>query len=218
MSLEHVLHHGVGGPKDIGSALWPSGRTAAHAHARGPHATTGSARLRPESGGVPHADSLVERGRHDEIVLRVEVGRHDVVVVAGEDGNAGARLPVPDADGLVVRRAQDPWVLVMKLHGADVIQVPKQREDTATQLIVPDLDLVVVAARDKERLGEVEADATHRSALVLLELVDQGPDSVVPELNRAIMQAGKDPGQLGVEAQALHAVALCLTLHQHRDL
>ena len=40
---------------------------------------------------------------------------------------------------------------------------------------------------------------------IVLELVDQGPDPVVPELNRAIMKAGKDPGPGELNGCGFHA-------------
>lgn len=63
--------------------------------------------------------------------------------------------------------------------------------DTSPQLVVPHFDpqkasncsvaqpskwLVVIPTAHEERLREVEADASHGAALMLLELVDQRPD------------------------------------------
>jgi hypothetical protein len=49
---------------------------------------------------VPDSNRLIERGRNDEVLGRVELGAHDVVVVAGDHGHAVAGLPVPDANSL----------------------------------------------------------------------------------------------------------------------
>lgn len=102
--------------------------------------------LLPEPSGIPHSNRLVERGRDDEVLLRVESRTHDVVVVTREHRDAAAGLPVPDADGLVVRGGHDPGVLRMELHGADVVEVAEESKQTAAELVVPDLDLVVVSA------------------------------------------------------------------------
>mmetsp|Transcript_40883 Transcript_40883/g.108058 ORF Transcript_40883/g.108058 Transcript_40883/m.108058 type:complete len:603 (-) Transcript_40883:232-2040(-) len=101
---------------------------------------------------VPDAYGLVERGREHKVILVVELRAHDVVVVAGEDGDAGARLPVPNPDRLVVRRRHHPWVLSVELHCADVVEVAEEGEEAAAQLVVPHLDLVVIAAGDEEWL------------------------------------------------------------------
>lgn len=53
----------------------------------------------------------------------MELGAHDVVIVAGEDANAGTRLPVPDANRLVIRATQNPRVLVMKLDHPNVVEM-----------------------------------------------------------------------------------------------
>lgn len=53
-------------------------------------------------------------------------------------------------------------------------------------------------------------------AIVLVEAINEGPHAVVPELDHATVKAGEDPWTLAVEAQALHPVALCLELRQHR--
>ena len=49
------------------------------------------------------------------------------------------------------------------------------------------LDLVVIAARHKQWLLLVKADATHR-AIMLIKLVDQCTHAVVPQLNYTIVQ------------------------------
>ena len=93
----------------------------------------------------------------------MKVGAHDVVIVAGEHGDAGARLPIPNANGLVVAGTQDPRILVVKLHGADVVEMAEQCEQTAPLLVVPHFDFVVVAARHKQWLRVMKAHAAHRS-------------------------------------------------------
>mmetsp|Transcript_35164 Transcript_35164/g.101267 ORF Transcript_35164/g.101267 Transcript_35164/m.101267 type:complete len:220 (-) Transcript_35164:378-1037(-) len=112
VAFQHVLHHGVGSAEHIAGAL-----------RRGRAATADGDRLVPEARSVPHADGLVEGGRHDEILLGMEVRAHHVVVVTREHRDARARLPVPNPDGLVVRCAENPRVLVVELHCADVVEV-----------------------------------------------------------------------------------------------
>lgn len=56
---------------------------------------------------------------------------------------------------------------------------------------------------------------TADGAVVLVELVDQGSHAVVPKLDNAAVETGKDPWALGVEAQALHSVTLGLEFGQH---
>jgi hypothetical protein len=60
----------------------------------------------------------------------------------------------------------------------------------------------------------VEVDAAH-GALVLLVLFQQRAHAVVPQLDHAVVQRGEDPGPLGVEGEALHAVALGVKLGEH---
>ena len=129
---------------------WPSVRLARRlgshlGEAQHVIAAAGRYVLLAQAGDVPDAHSLVQRGRHDQVLLRVERGAHDVVVVARQHGHARPALPVPQPDGLVVAGGHHPRVLCMELHRPDVVQVPQQREETATQLVVPHLDLVVVA-------------------------------------------------------------------------
>jgi len=64
--------------------------------------------------------------------------------VTGQNGYAGARLPVPDADGLVVAGADNPGVLVVELDGADVVEMSEESEEAPVELVVPDLNLVIV--------------------------------------------------------------------------
>ena len=66
------------------------------------------------------------------------------MIVTGQNGDAGARLPVPDADGLVVAGADNPGVLVVELDGADVVEVSEESEEAPVELVVPDLNLVIV--------------------------------------------------------------------------
>ena len=88
---------------------------------------------------VPNPDGLVEGGGDEEVLGGVELGAHDVVVVPGEDGDAGAGLPVPDADRLVVGGREDPGVLVVEHRRADVVQMAQQVEQASLQLVIPDL-------------------------------------------------------------------------------
>mmetsp|Transcript_4767 Transcript_4767/g.19100 ORF Transcript_4767/g.19100 Transcript_4767/m.19100 type:complete len:720 (-) Transcript_4767:150-2309(-) len=206
VGFEDVLHHRVGAPEEV---CIHASHHAVVIHGGGaPHVLLAQAR------GVPHADGLVERGRHDEVILRVEGRAHDVVVVPSKHVDAHAGLPIPNPDGLVVAGADDPRVLIVELHGADVVQVPEQREETAPQLVVPHLDLVVVASGHDERLRAVEVHASDRS-VVLVELLQKRPHAVVPQLDDAIVKGRKDPGPHRVEGQSLDAVALRLELRQH---
>ena len=91
------------------------------------------------TGDVPDPDRLVEGGGDEEVLGGVELGAHDVVVVPGEDGDAGAGLPVPDADRLVVGGREDPGVLVVEHRRADVVQMAQQVEQASLQLVIPDL-------------------------------------------------------------------------------
>lgn len=108
------------------------------------------------------------------------------MIVAGEHGDAGARLPVPDADRLVVGAAQDPRVLVMELGRAHIVQVAEQGEDATTLLVIPHLDLEIVSAGNEQGLLAVEGDAPHWS-IVFIELLQECVHSVVPQLDHAIV-------------------------------
>jgi hypothetical protein len=44
--------------------------------------------------------------------------------------------------------------------------------------------------------------------IMLIESIQKSSDAVIPQLNEAIMEGGKNPGPLGVKAQALHSIAL----------
>ena len=61
----------------------------------------------------------------------------------------------------------------------------------------------------------MKVDAAHRP-VVLVKLVDQRADAVVPQLNDARMQRGENPRALRVEGEALHAARLAPELGQHR--
>ena len=76
-------------------------------------------RLAPERRHIPHADGLVEGGAGHDVFLGVESGAHDVVVVAGQDGDAGAGLPVPYANGLGGREGEG-GVLITNADGLGV--------------------------------------------------------------------------------------------------
>ena len=197
VTLEHVLDDAVGLAEEVGRAgralqlgleALRSGRDVLLAQAR----------------YVPDAHRLVERGRDDVVLARMELGAHDIVVVAGEDAHAVARLPIPDADGLIVRGRDDPRILVMEECGADVVQVAEEGEQALALLVVPHLDLVVVAARHEQRLLHVEGNAAHR-AVVLVELVDECAHAVVPELDDAAVERGEHPWSLRMEREALDA-------------
>lgn len=107
---------------------------------------------------VPHAHGLIHRSRNDVVLLGVELSApaaprtrvssgppcysparqacsHDVVVVAGENGNALARLPVPDPDRLVVGSGEDPGVLVVEVDGADVVEVTVEGKKASAGLV-----------------------------------------------------------------------------------
>lgn len=90
---------------------------------------------------VPDADSLVERRRHNEVLLGVEGRAHDIVIVARKNRYTCARLPVPDADSLVVRCRDDPRVLVVELHGPDVVEMTQEREEASSELVIPHFHL-----------------------------------------------------------------------------
>lgn len=63
-------------------------------------------RVLAKARNVPDANSLILRGRHDEVFLRMKLGRHDIVRVTSKNGDAVARRAVPYADRLVVRTRQ----------------------------------------------------------------------------------------------------------------
>ena len=129
VSLQDVLHHGVGLAEQVGRGRVLEVVVQA--------AGAGRDGLLPQAGDVPDPDGLIQTGGDHQVLAGVELGAHDVVVVAGQDRDAVARLPVPDADGLVVGRRQDPGVLVVEQGGADVVQVAQQGEDAPTLFVVP---------------------------------------------------------------------------------
>lgn len=142
---------------------------------------------------------------------------HDVVVVTGEDGDAGAALPVPDADGLVVGGGDDPGLLRVEVDGADIVEVAVEGEEASTVLVVPDLDLVVVSAGDEEGLGRVEVDSAYGS-VVFLEAVYEDAHLKVPQLDRARVERRGEEGQPRVERDPLDAVRPRLELGEHLHL
>ena len=101
---------------------------------------------------IPNANSLVEGGGNDEVLLGMELGAHDVVVVARHGAEQGAVLPVPYPNRLVVTSTDNPRKLVVEEDGADVVQVAVECKEAAPSLERPDLDLVVVTARYEEGL------------------------------------------------------------------
>lgn len=101
---------------------------------------------------IPNANSLIEGGGNDEVLLGVELGAHDVVVVARHGAEQRAVLPVPYPNRLVVTSTNNPRELVVEEDGANVVQVAVKGKEAAPSLERPDLDLVVVTARYEERL------------------------------------------------------------------
>ena len=150
--LEHVLDDSVRRPEEVAVFV------AAPAHAWG-------SVLLAQSGDIPDADGLIQRGRDDKVILGVKAGAHDIVVVARQHADASSRLPVPNADGLVVRGTDDPGVLLragvrqegggsgqrgkvkvrvgtthlVEEGGANVVKMAEQGEDAPAGLVVPQL-------------------------------------------------------------------------------
>jgi hypothetical protein len=104
---------------------------------------------------------------------------------------------------------------MMEFHSPNVVQVPKQGEDASPQLVVPHLDLVIVTARNKQRLRHMEADATHWTTFMFLELLNHRLQPVIPELYCSIVKTGQDPGKFWVETQTFDAITLRLALDKH---
>ena len=73
------------------------------------------------------------------------------------------------------------------------------------------LDFVVITAGDEEGVLRMEADTTHW-AFMLFEPIQKSAHPIVPQLDNAIVQTGHNPRPPGMEAEALHAVALSLKL------
>jgi hypothetical protein len=69
----------------------------------------------------------------------------------------------------------------MELHSPDIVQVAT--ESVQYVLKAPDFDFVVVSAACEHCSGRVEIDCAH-GAIVLLESIQQSPNSIVPQLNR----------------------------------
>ena len=61
----------------------------------------------------------------------------------------------------------------------------------------------------------MKTNTSNWSSFVLLELVNQWANPVVPKLDGAIVKRRQNPTELGVKAQAFYSIALCLTLHEH---
>ena len=87
---------------------------------------------------------------------------------------------------------------MMKICCSHVIQMTKKGKYTSAALVIPHFDLVVITSRHKERLLIVKTDAPNRS-FMLIELVNQGTNSIVPQLDQAAVEWRKDPWSFGVE-------------------
>lgn len=116
---------------------------------------------------------------------------------------------------LVIGSGHDPRAFMVKVHSSNVVQMADERKQTPSQFEVEHLDLIIITPRNKQRLRRVEVHASHRS-LVLVVTVDEGADTNVPQLDRAIMQACQNPRPGRMERDPLNAVALTLKLDQHR--
>ena len=158
--------------------------------------------LLDQSGDVPDPDGLIQGGRDNQVLLRVELSTHDIVVVASKTGNLLSVLPVPDSDGLVIGGGNDPWQLVVKKHRSDVVQMAGQSEHALSGLGGPDLDCVVITTGNKDRLCWVERNTSDRP-VVVLETVNQRTHSVVPELDGRRMQRNKKPWPSRMEGNTL---------------
>ena len=65
--------------------------------------------------------------------------------------------------------------------------------------------------RHEQGLALVEVDSPH-GPVVLVEPVDEGAHSVVPQLDHSTVEGGEDPWPLGVEGEALDPVRFGLEL------
>lgn len=52
-------------------------------------------------------------------------------------------------------------------------------------------------------------------SIVLVEAINKGAHTIIPELDHAAVETGQDPWPLGVKAQPFHSIALRLKLRQH---
>ena len=133
---------------------------------------------------------------------------HHVVIVTGENADAGARLPVPDANRLIVGCAKNPGIFVVENCGTNVVQVTQKGENASLLLVIPDLKkkfcnlnnipqhpthfyLEIVTTRHKQGLLAMEAD-TSDGSIVLIELLKQCADTIVPQLNHSSVQTKRN--------------------------
>ena len=121
---------------------------------------------------------------------------------------------------------------MMELNGPDVIRVDRlDRPETLPGLQTPALHEEVIAARGEDRLGRVEVDTTNstytrqinvtdirvlESTFVsIVDLLDQEPQAVIPELDLARMKRAEQPGACRVVSQSLDSVAFSFKLSPH---
>lgn len=102
MSFKNILDNGIRIPKQVALLL-----TANAARTNAPvdlvliTGSTWSGMFLPKARNIPDSDSLIQRGRYDEILFGMELSTHDIVVVTRKDRYAFSRLPVPYTDGLL---------------------------------------------------------------------------------------------------------------------
>ena len=102
----------------------------------------------------------------------------------------------------------------MEKHGPNIIHMSIQRDYTPFELIVPDLDLKIISARNKQRLGQMEIDASDR-ALVFVEGLQQSAQAVVQQLDLPGVQGGQCPGTFRVERDTFYTLAFRVEFSQH---
>ena len=71
---------------------------------------------------------------------------------------------------------------MVEMDSPDVVHMAFKNKETFLFLVIPDSDLLIITSRAKERLGLMEVYSSNRP-FVLVEFVNQDPDSVVKHLD-----------------------------------
>ena len=114
-------------------------------------------------------------------------------------------VPIPCLDGHIITTGEHDARGGVNGQASDVVWVRLKSSDLFVGIVVEDAKLEVVGARDEPVLARNEADAANGD-LRDLECLDQRAGVMVVDVDRAVVEAGEDPGLGGVEVDALDAV------------
>jgi hypothetical protein len=205
MTFENIFNHNIIGAKEFGLDIHGSRVGGSSALHRVHHGRSFSQLLLTKSVGIPNSNSLIQRGRYDQIFGRVKGRTHDIVIVTCQHTQAGALVKVPQTQSLIIGSRQNPRELAgirMKLDSSNVIQVTQKGKETPSKFVVPHFNFVIITAGTQHGLSEMEIHTSYWT-IVLFESINYRSNAIIPsiidtkEIVRAIVLNDKGSGEVG---------------------